>query len=107
MKKLVKFKVGISEEAKNKAFARIGGKITERILTNAMKHFGDNDGIYLLHTPLQAFEAISRISGVEIEYAEPNWIYTHPSPTDHLSPTDPYYTGDEGQLWGMGSTAQY
>lgn len=91
---LVKFKPGTSEESKSQAFAKISAKVTERILTKAMKHFGDNEGIYLLNTPLQALEAISRVKGIEIEYAEPNYIYTH----DAVS-NDGYYTN--GSLWGM------
>lgn len=95
---LVKFKAGASEDAKNKAFARIGGKISERILTKAMKHFSDNEGVYLVNTSLNALEAISKVKGIEIEFAEPNWIYTHDATSN-----DPYYTN--GSLWGMyGST---
>ncbi len=95
---LVKFKAGASEDAKNKAFARIGGKVSERILTKAMKHFGDNEGVYLVITSLNALEAISKVKGLEIEFAEPNYIYTHDATSN-----DTYYTN--GSLWGMyGST---
>ena len=91
---LVKFKTGISSEAKLHAFARIGGNVSERILTKTMQRFNDNEGIYLIHTALPALEAISKIKGIEIEYSEPNYIYTHDAISD-----DPYFTN--GSLWGM------
>jgi subtilisin family serine protease len=91
---LVKFKVGVSEDTKNEALARIGGQVSERLFTKAMKHFGDNEGIYLVNTSLNALEAISKIKGLEIEYAEPNWIYTHDATSN-----DSYYK--DGSLWGM------
>jgi subtilisin family serine protease len=62
-----------------------------------MQHLGDNEGITLVNTPLAAMEAISRMKGgAEIEFAEPNYIYTHT-----LASTDTYYT--DGLLWGMKS----
>jgi subtilisin family serine protease len=91
---LVKFKSGTSTEIKAKAFEKISGTVSERILTMAMQHFNDNEGVYLVHTPVEALEAISKIKGIEIEYAEPNYVYTH----DDIS-NDTYYTN--GSLWGM------
>ena len=91
---LVKFKAGISETKKQEAFKKIGGNVSQRILTKTMKHFGDNEGVYLLHTPMAALEAISKVKGIEIEYAEPNYIYQHDSVSN-----DTYYTN--GSLWGM------
>ncbi len=91
---LVKFKAGTSEDGKNKAFSRISAKVKDKILTKAMKHFGDNEGVYLVNTPIDVFEAISKVKGLEIEFAEPNYIYKH----DAFS-NDTYYTN--GSLWGM------
>ncbi len=91
---LVKFVKGSSANARTNALSRIGGAVSEKILTKTMERFGDNDGIYLIHTPLAVMEAISKIKGVEIEYAEPNYIYNH-----NAVSTDPYYTN--GSLWGM------
>ncbi|MEJ8757458.1 S8 family peptidase [Pontibacter sp. H259] len=92
---LVKFKAGVSEEARAAALARISGKVKERILTKAMARFGDREGLTLVHTPMAALEALSKIKGgAAIEYAEPNYIYTHAAAS-----TDPYYTN--GSLWGM------
>lgn len=92
---LVKFKKEIPETARQNVLARIQGKVTEKILTKAMQRHGNNDGIYLINTPLQALEAITKIKGsTEIEYAEPNYLYTGDATSD-----DTYYLN--GSLWGM------
>jgi subtilisin family serine protease len=91
---LVKFVKGSSQNARANALSRIGGALSERILTKTMQRFNDNDGIYLVHTPLAVLEAVSKIKGLEIEFAEPNYIYNH----DAVS-NDTYYTN--GSLWGM------
>ncbi|GEO04529.1 hypothetical protein AAE02nite_21930 [Adhaeribacter aerolatus] len=90
---LVKFKKGASEAARANALARISGKVKEHILTKAMERFGD-EGVYLVHTPLAALEAVAKAKGLEVEYAEPNYIYTHSAAS-----TDTYFTN--GSLWGM------
>lgn len=92
---LVRFKTGSSESARQVALGRVKGTVAEKILTHAMKHIGDNEGIYLVKTPMAAFEAIGKMkNGPEIEYAEPNYIYTTDAFTD-----DTYYAN--GSLWGM------
>jgi hypothetical protein len=92
---IVKFKEGTPESARQNALGRVNGSVKEKIHTNAMKHFGDNEGITLVRTPMAAMDALSRVKGLQgVEYAEPNWIYT----TDATS-NDPYYTN--GSLWGM------
>ncbi|MGZ5304962.1 MAG: S8 family serine peptidase, partial [Bacteroidia bacterium] len=92
---LVKFKNETSETARKNILARIQGKVSEKILTKAMERHGSKEGIYLINTPLQALEAISKIKGsAEIEYAEPNFIYTGDATSN-----DAYYTN--GSLWGM------
>ena len=90
---LVKFKKGISALGKDKALARITGKVKEHIHTKSMQRFSD-EGVYLITTPLNALEALGKAKGIEVEYAEPNFIYTHEATT-----SDPYYTN--GSLWGM------
>lgn len=90
---LVKFKKGTSVTGRENALARISGNVQEFIHTKAMQRFND-EGVYLVHTPLNALEALSKAKGVEVEYVEPNFIYTH-----DLATTDPYYTN--GSLWGM------
>ncbi len=90
---LVKFKKGTSETGRANALARISGNVKEHILTKAMERLGD-EGVYLIHSSLNALEAIGRAKGVEFEFAEPNYIYTYGA-----TATDPYYTN--GSLWGI------
>jgi subtilisin family serine protease len=60
-----------------------------------MKAAGDNQGIYLVNTPVDVNSALARMKGESnIEYAEPNWIYNHQAVSN-----DTYYTN--GSLWGM------
>ncbi|WP_223808867.1 S8 family peptidase [Rufibacter hautae] len=92
---LVKFKAGASQEARAAVFARIGGKVKEKILTKTMERLGDKEGLVLVHTPLAALEALSKVKGADmIEYAEPNYLYTHQATT-----ADPYFT--QNNLWGL------
>jgi subtilisin family serine protease len=92
---LIKFKSGVSDDKQAEILDRIGGKVKEKILTKLMEKFGDNEGISLVQLPMNALEAIARVKGLsEIEYAEPNYIYTH----DAVS-NDAYFTN--GSLWGM------
>jgi subtilisin family serine protease len=91
---LVKFKPGTSNAAKDKALLRISGKVSEKILTKSMQQFNDKEGLMLVHTPLAVLEAKNKVKGVEVEYAEPNFIYQH----DAVS-NDTYYTN--GSMWGV------
>lgn len=92
---IVKFKAGTSQKNRTQTLLFINAKVEEHIVTNAMESAGDNDGIYLVKTDTDIFQAIARMKGESnIEYAEPNWIYTHTAASD-----DPYYTN--GVLWGM------
>lgn len=92
---IVKFKEDVSAEAQNAALVKINGKIKEKIYTNAMKDKGDKQGLLLVSTPLQAFDAIAKAKELtEVLYAEPNYIYQHTATSN-----DTYYTN--GSLWGM------
>lgn len=92
---LVKFKPGTSAAAIQDILSRVNSNAQEHLLTRAMQNAGDEDGLFLVHTPLQALDAISKVKGLgEIVYAEPNYVYTH----DAIS-NDTYYTN--GSLWGM------
>jgi uncharacterized protein YcfL len=92
---IIKFKDGVSTEAQNAALVKINGKVKEKIHTNAMKNSGDKQGILLVSTPLQAYDATAKAKGLtEVLYAEPNFVYHH----DAVS-NDTYYTN--GSLWGM------
>lgn len=92
---LIRFKAGTSEKSRVQLLSFINGKVSEHIVTNAMQSAGDNNGIYLVNTSTDVFAAIARMKGEsDIEFAEPNWIYTHT-----LVSNDTYFTN--GSLWGM------
>ena len=90
---LVKFKKGTTAAARGKAFGLLKAALKERIHTAAMKHFGDDQGLFLLSVNINALDAITNAKSLEdIEFAQPNWIYQHT-----LTPNDPSFS----QLWGM------
>jgi subtilisin family serine protease len=91
---LVKFKAGTSQASKNKLINGVNATVTEKILTKTMQRFNDKEGVLLLHTPLAVLEARNKMKSLEVEYAEPNYIYQH----DAVS-NDTYYAS--GQLWGV------
>jgi subtilisin family serine protease len=92
---IIKFKASASDSKRNDVMAHIHGQVQERILTMAMKHDGDNEGIIVVHTSLEAMEAVSAARGLDgVEYAEPNYTYNYDATS-----ADPYFTS--GQLWGM------
>ena len=90
---LVKFAKGSSETARANALARIGGNVKERIATRFMERLGE-EGFYVVHTPLGVLEAVQKAKGSEVEWAEPNYIYTYGATSN-----DTYFTN--GSLWGM------
>src|SRR5438309_391367 len=92
---LVKFVHGYSGTARSNALAHIGGAVKERVLTNSMQEFGDDEGFVVVHTPLNVLDAVNKLhGGVGIVFAEPNYIYTHDA-----SSADSYFKN--GSLWGM------
>ncbi|MEJ7675904.1 MAG: S8 family peptidase [Chitinophagaceae bacterium] len=92
---LIKFKPGTGEKSRTQSLSLIDAKVSEHIFTNAMQSSGDNQGVYLVNTTSDVFAAMARLKGESnIEYAEPNWIYTH-----QVVSNDQYYTN--GSLWGM------
>jgi subtilisin family serine protease len=98
---LIKFKNGVSSSKKDEILGKLGAKLKEKILTKMMERAGDSEGITLVELPMAAFEARSKTKEFgEIEYAEPNYIYTH-----NATSNDPYFTN--GSLWGMSNANQY
>jgi len=92
---LVKYKANTIGTARINVLSGINGEVAEKILTTVMQRFGDNDGVYLIHTPMDVMEAVSKMKeNANVEYAEPNYIYTHEATSN-----DTYYTN--GSLWGM------
>ncbi len=92
---LLKFKEGTSASAKAQVLAQISGDVSQTILTKAMQNANIQQGVLVVHTPMQALNAISQVFGLpQVEYAEPNYIYQHSATSN-----DTYYTN--GSLWGM------
>ncbi len=96
---LVKFKIGTSSSAKDSALKHVSGTVAEKILTHAMKHAGNKDGVFLIKTPKGVANAVGLLKKLgSVEYAEPNYIYT----TDVIA-NDTYYANSS--LWGMYSAS--
>ncbi len=92
---LVKFKTGMAQDARNNAMAVVGGTVKRHLLSEAMKHAGDNEGVYVLRIPGEVPDAVAKLKSIkDIVYAEPNYRYTHQAESN-----DPYFTS--GNLWGM------
>lgn len=92
---LVKFKEGVDETKKTVVLSKFGGKHKEKILTSEMERRGDRQGIAVVGMAGTVEDAIAKMKGLpEVEYAEPNYIYTH-----QYTSNDTYYTGNK--LWGM------
>lgn len=95
---LIKFKSGTDDAKVLKALGKAKASKVEKILTKMMEKAGDSQGITHASTSLDVMDAISALQALpEVEYAEPNYIYT----TDATS-NDTYFTS--GQLWGMSSS---
>uniref|UniRef100_UPI003B3AB389 S8 family serine peptidase n=1 Tax=Spirosoma sp. TaxID=1899569 RepID=UPI003B3AB389 len=93
---LVKFKANISDSKKAEILESIKGKVKERIITELMERLGDKEGVTLVELPEQVLNVLSRLKVLNnfIEYAEPNYIYTH-----NATSNDTYITN--AALWGM------
>jgi subtilisin family serine protease len=97
---IVKFRAGASAAGRAAALRAANASVAERIVTAAMRAAGDDEGITVVHSGLSVANAMAQLrASADVEYAEPNWVYTH----DAVS-NDTYYAS--GQLWGMyGSTS--
>jgi subtilisin family serine protease len=92
---IVKFRDGTTAVGRGRALGRARGAAAERIITARMRARGDNEGLTVVRSSLSVSAAIAELSAdPDVEYAEPNWIYT----TDATS-NDTYFTN--GSLWGM------
>ena len=92
---LIKFKEGTAESKKQDVFAKIGGKVNEKVLTKMMERKGQKEAVNVVSVSINAFEAITKVKGMAgVEYVEPNYIYQH-----QVMSNDTYYTN--GSLWGM------
>ena len=92
---IVRFTPGASSASRGETMRAANAQAGEKIVTAAMRGRGDNEGITVLRTSMNVPDAIATLKArADVEYAEPNWIYT----TDATS-NDTYYTN--GSLWGM------
>ena len=92
---LVKFKEGVSQTKKDQILGNLNAKVSEKILTKAMERTGKKEAVHLLNVPIAALDAIAKAKGYgEVDYAEPNFIYT-----SDLTSNDTYFTNSS--LWGM------
>ena len=91
---LVQFKPAAADDELIDAVRRGGLGLVRQIETQAMKAAG-HPGVSHMATTLPVRQAIRALQNhPAVEFAEPNWVYTHQATSN-----DPYFTG--GSLWGM------
>jgi subtilisin family serine protease len=91
---LVQFRAGVDESEKNRVLSRVNGHAAE-IVREAHLNRPDQGELVLARIPWVMSVAEARRAVEEeptVEFAEPNWIYTHQAISN-----DTY----SGQLWGM------
>lgn len=92
---LVKFTSGLAAAKRGGILRSVNAVVSEKIVTQAMRNNGDNEGLTLVKTSMTTPAAVAAFrSSPGVEYAEPNYYYYH----DAVS-NDPLYTN--GSLWGM------
>lgn len=93
---LVQFRSGASPADMARALGRIRAEVIETVLARSRRPDGKGDLVLVRYQPDFVPEAARRTvaSDPAVEFAEPNYIYTHQATSN-----DPYYTG--GSLWGM------
>jgi subtilisin family serine protease len=93
---LVQFKAGATQADRGRALGRVNAAFLEDVAPQSRRQDGHGDLILVHHqpdfTPAAARRALA--SDPAVEFAEPNWIYTHQATSN-----DTYYTN--GSLWGM------
>jgi subtilisin family serine protease len=92
---IIKFREGVAESRKSEIMKLNALQQKEKILTKIMELWEEKEGITVAGISGNLKDMIARFKALpEVEYAEPNYIYTHTSVSN-----DPYYTN--GSLWGM------
>jgi len=93
---LVQFRAHSVDEDENRVLGKIKGEVLERIRTHLMISEGRGNLVRVRFQPdLSQHVAIRLLKDDPVvEFAEPNWIYTHQAKSN-----DTYYTN--GSLWGM------
>ena len=93
---LVQFKAGASQADMSTALSRVAAEVLDEVLPAGRRSDGRGDLVLVRYpidfTPAAAVRSLA--SHPSVEFAEPNWVYTHQAVSN-----DPYYTN--GTLWGM------
>lgn len=93
---LVQFRADASPTEMARALGRIRAEVLETVVERASRQDGKGDLVLVRFQPDFVPEAARRLvaSDPAVEFAEPNWVYTHQAVSN-----DPYYVN--GLLWGM------
>lgn len=93
---LVQFRAGATSADMARVLGRIQAEVLERIAERGRRPDGKGDLVLVRFQPDFTPAAARRLVAADpaVEFAEPNWIYTHQATSN-----DPYYVG--GSLWGM------
>jgi subtilisin family serine protease len=93
---LVQLKAGITGEQKGKALGRVSAELLDKVVSEGWREDQLGDLVLIRYQPDFTPEQARKIleSDPNIEFAEPNWIYTHQATSN-----DTYYTNRS--LWGM------
>lgn len=93
---LVQFRSGASPADMARAVGRVRAEVIETVLERSRRPDGKGELVLVRYQPDFTPAAAQRALAADpaVEFAEPNYIYTHQATSN-----DPYYTG--GSLWGM------
>lgn len=97
---LVQFLPGANATDKGRALGRIRAEVIDKVVPENKRRDGGGELVLVRYQPDFTSAAARREieSDPAIEFAEPNYIYTHQATSD-----DTYYTN--GSLWGMDGTS--
>jgi len=99
---LVQFLPGTNTAEKGRALGRIHAEVIDKVVPENNRQDGGGELVLIRHQPDFTPAAARREleSDPDVEFVEPNYIYTHQTTSN-----DTYYTN--GSLWGMDSTNSY
>jgi subtilisin family serine protease len=93
---LVQFRADADDAARERARGRVSAELDE-VITPASQRFDGKGDLELARIP-PGISVAAAVRGLQadasVEFAEPNWVYTHDAASN-----DPYFTN--GTLWGM------
>ncbi len=93
---LVQFKAGATPLDIARALGRVRAEVLETVAERSRRPDGKGELVLVRYQPDFTPAAARRMLAADpaVEFAEPNWVYTHQATSN-----DPYYVG--GSLWGM------